>query len=91
MQEPAFLALLPNVSADDVINRLRGKLAVVPGATLFLQSAQDLTIGGRQSNAQYQYTLQGEDSERAEQLGAAAVGKNARPARTARREYRSAG
>jgi multidrug efflux pump len=50
----------PNVSADDVINRLRGKLAVVPGATLYLQSYQDLTIGGRQSNAQYQYTLQGE-------------------------------
>src|SRR5208282_4344937 len=51
----------PNVTADDVINRLRGRLAVVPGATLFLQSAQDLTIGGRQSNAQYQYTLQGEN------------------------------
>jgi multidrug efflux pump len=50
-----------NVSADDVINRLRGKLAVVPGATLYLQSFQDLTIGGRQSNAQYQYTLQGEN------------------------------
>ncbi len=49
------------VTADDVINRLRGKLAVVPGATLYLQSYQDLTIGGRQSNAQYQYTLQGED------------------------------
>ncbi|MBZ5681160.1 MAG: multidrug efflux RND transporter permease subunit [Acidobacteriia bacterium] len=51
----------PNVSADDVINRLRGKLAVVPGATLFLQSAQDLTIGGRFGGAQYQYTLQGEN------------------------------
>jgi multidrug efflux pump len=51
----------PNVTADNVINRLRGRLAVVPGATLYLQSAQDLTIGGRQSNAQYQYTLQGED------------------------------
>ena len=49
------------ITADDVINRLRNKLAVVPGATLFLQSAQDLTIGGRQSNAQYQYTLQGEN------------------------------
>jgi multidrug efflux pump len=47
-----------NVTADDVINRLRGKLAVVPGATLILQSAQDLTIGGRFGNAQYQYTLQ---------------------------------
>ena len=51
----------PIVTADQIINRLRGKLAVVPGATLYLQSAQDLTIGGRQSNAQYQYTLQGED------------------------------
>ena len=46
------------VTADDVINRLRGKLAVVPGATLILQSAQDLTIGGRHGNAEYQYTLQ---------------------------------
>ena len=49
------------VSADDVINRLRGKLAVVPGATLFLQVQQDLTIGGRYGQAQYQYTIQGED------------------------------
>jgi len=46
------------VSADEVINRLRGKLAVVPGATLILQSQQELTIGGRFGNAQYQYTLQ---------------------------------
>jgi multidrug efflux pump len=46
------------VTADDVINRLRGKLAVVPGATLIMQAAQDLTIGGRFGNAQYQYTLQ---------------------------------
>jgi hydrophobe/amphiphile efflux-1 (HAE1) family protein len=45
-------------TADDVINRLRGKLAVVPGATLIMQSYQDLTIGGRFGNAQYQYTLQ---------------------------------
>jgi multidrug efflux pump len=56
-----FWQSCPNVIADNVINRLRGKLSAVPGATLFLQSAQDLTIGGRQSNAQYQYTLQGED------------------------------
>src|SRR6202789_4050298 len=48
------------ISADDVINRLRGKLAVVPGATLFLQTQQDLTIGGRYRQAQYQYTIQGE-------------------------------
>jgi multidrug efflux pump len=56
-----FWQSCPTVTADNVINRLRGKLSVVPGATLYLQSAQDLTIGGRQSNAQYQYTLQGED------------------------------
>jgi multidrug efflux pump len=60
-----FVTLKPvgerKVTADQVINRMRGKLAVVPGATLFLQAAQDLTIGGRQSNAQFQYTLQGED------------------------------
>ena len=49
------------LSADDVINRLRGKLAVVPGATLFFQTQQDLTIGGRYGQAQYQYTIQGED------------------------------
>ena len=49
------------VSADDVINRLRGKLAVVPGATLILQSSQELSIGGRYGNAQYQYTLQSAD------------------------------
>jgi multidrug efflux pump len=53
-----FWERCPNVTADDVINRKRGKLAVVPGATLILQSAQDLTIGGRFGNAQYQYTLQ---------------------------------
>jgi len=53
-----FWQSCPTVTADDVINRLRGKLAVVPGATLILQSAQDLTIGGRFGKAQYQYTLQ---------------------------------
>jgi multidrug efflux pump len=59
-----FIMLKPlgerKVSADQVIGRLRGKLAHVPGATLFLQSAQDLQIGGRLGNAQYQYTLQSE-------------------------------
>ncbi len=53
-----FWQRCPVVTADDVINRLRAKLSVVPGATLILQSAQDLTIGGRSGNAQYQYTLQ---------------------------------
>jgi multidrug efflux pump subunit AcrB len=56
-----FWQSCPNVTADDVIDRLRDKLNVVPGATLFLQASQDLTIGGRLGAAQYQYTLQGED------------------------------
>ena len=59
-----FISLKPlnerKVNADAVINRLRGKLAVVPGATLFMQSAQDIRAGGRAGNAQYQYTLQGD-------------------------------
>jgi len=59
-----FVSLKPleerGVSADQVIARLRPKLASVPGATLYLQAMQDLRIGARRSNAQYQYTLQGE-------------------------------
>ena len=49
------------ITADQVIGDCDAKLAVVPGATLYMQSAQDLTIGGRMSQAQYQYTLQGEN------------------------------
>ncbi len=45
-------------SAEQVINRLRGKLARIPGATLYMQAAQDIRVGGRGSNSQYQYTLQ---------------------------------
>ena len=59
-----FVSLKPRaergVSADQVMARLRGKLARVPGATLFLQAVQDIRVGGRQSNALYQYTLQGD-------------------------------
>jgi HAE1 family hydrophobic/amphiphilic exporter-1 len=47
-----------NSTADQVINRLRPQLAQVPGATLFMQAAQDLNVGGRTSRTQYQYTLQ---------------------------------
>jgi multidrug efflux pump len=60
-----FISLKPleerKISADLIIARLRPKLARVPGATLFLQAAQDLRIGGRQSNAQYQFTMQGDN------------------------------
>ncbi len=45
------------ISADAIINRLRPHLTAVTGATLYLQAAQDISIGGRQGNAQYQYTL----------------------------------
>ncbi|RZN32290.1 efflux RND transporter permease subunit [Bradyrhizobium sp. Leo121] len=57
-----FVSLRPleqrKVGADQVIARLRRELATVPGATLFLQSVQDIRVGGRLSSAQYQYTLQ---------------------------------
>jgi multidrug efflux pump len=49
------------VAADQVVNRLRRKLTSVPGATLFLQVQQDIQVGGRGSDAQYQYTLSDED------------------------------
>ncbi len=48
-------------SPDEIIGRLRGKLAPIPGATLYLQSYQDLRIGARSSSTQYQYTLQDDD------------------------------
>ena len=58
-----FVSLKPlgerNISADRVIARLRREMAVIPGATLFLQAVQVIRVGGRASNAQYQFTLQG--------------------------------
>jgi multidrug efflux pump len=62
-----FIALKPlaqrpgRVSADAVVNRLRGKLSSVPGAQLILQVQQEFQIGGRGSDAQYQYTLSDEN------------------------------
>jgi multidrug efflux pump len=50
------------VSAAQVVQRLRPKLNRVSGARLFLQAVQDLHIGGRQSAAEYQYTLTSEDT-----------------------------
>jgi multidrug efflux pump len=62
-----FVSLVPlsqrHISADGVIARLRREMAVIPGATLFLQAVQDIRVGGRASNAQYQYTLQGSNLE----------------------------
>jgi multidrug efflux pump len=60
-----FVSLKPlaerQISADQVIARLRGKSSGVPGAQLFMQASQDLRLGGRQSGAQYQFTLQGDN------------------------------
>ena len=49
-------------TADEVIARLRPKLNAVPGGRLYLQSVQDIRVGGRQSNAQYQFTLLGDST-----------------------------
>ncbi|MGH8202355.1 MAG: efflux RND transporter permease subunit, partial [Steroidobacteraceae bacterium] len=48
-------------NADQIIRRLRKEIATVPGATIYLQSAQDVNVGGRTSRTQYQYTLQDAD------------------------------
>ncbi|MBZ5543928.1 MAG: efflux RND transporter permease subunit, partial [Acidobacteriia bacterium] len=60
-----FISLKPpterSVTADQVIARLRPKLAKVPGATLYMQAAQDVRVGGRMSNAQYQFTMRGDN------------------------------
>jgi multidrug efflux pump len=60
-----FASLKPNDqrkhSADQIIGQLRKATAKIPGASLYLQAVQDLRIGGRTSNAQYQYTLRGDD------------------------------
>jgi len=62
-----FISLKPlnerGVSAEQVIERLRRPLSQVAGASLFLQSVQEIRIGGRQSNSQYQYTLLSDDLE----------------------------
>jgi multidrug efflux pump len=60
-----YAALKPlderKISSSQVINRLRPKLATIPDAMTFLQAGQDLRLGGRQSNAQFQYTIQSDN------------------------------
>src|SRR5260370_25047107 len=62
-----FFSLTPlserKISADLVIRRLRSEMAQVPGATLFLQAVQDIRVGGRAANAQYQFSLQADTVE----------------------------
>jgi multidrug efflux pump len=60
-----FISLKPQeergITADQVIGRLRRQLASVEGASVFLQATQDLRVGGRGGNAQYQYTIQSDN------------------------------
>ncbi len=60
-----FMSLKPiserKVSSSQVIDRLRPKMLSVPGVTVFMNAGQDLRIGGRMSNAQYQYTIQSDN------------------------------
>jgi len=60
-----FISLKPleqrKSTADQIIARLRPRLAKVPGATLYLSAAQDLRVGGRQSNAAYQFTMRSDN------------------------------
>jgi multidrug efflux pump len=62
-----FMGLKPlaqrKVSSSQVIDRLRPKMLSVPGVTAFMQAGQDLRIGGRMGNAQYQYTIQSDNMQ----------------------------
>src|SRR4029077_4146854 len=65
-QGRVFIALKPererDVSADEIIRRLQRNLARIQGITLYMQAAQDITIGARLTQTQYQYTLTDADS-----------------------------
>jgi multidrug efflux pump len=59
-----FVSLKPieqRKTIDEVIARLRPQLGRIPGATLYLQASQDLRVGGRMSNAMYQFTMRGDN------------------------------
>jgi hydrophobe/amphiphile efflux-1 (HAE1) family protein len=74
-----YIALKPrdqrDVSADQIINRLGPQLAKIQGITLYMQAAQDITIGGRLSKTQYQYTLADADSNELNQWSATFLDK----------------
>jgi multidrug efflux pump len=73
-----FIALKPledrTKSAAQIVNDLRPKLTRLTGANTFLQAIQDIRIGGRQSPAQYQYTLQAESSAELQKYGPQLLG-----------------
>jgi len=61
--KPNAPAALRNITADQIIARLRPKLGRIPGASLYLQASQDVRVGGRFGAAQYQYTMRGDNLE----------------------------
>ena len=68
-----FISLKPldersNVSTQRVVARLRGKLNTIPGIRVFMVPAQDLRVGGRQSDSQYQFTLWSSDIDTLQKL-----------------------
>ena len=69
----AFIGLKPKserkATADEVIARLRPKLAKISGAATFLQASQDIRIGAHSSSAQYQYTLTADTSDELQKYG----------------------
>ncbi len=91
-----FVALKPledrpgRVSADQVVGRLRRKTAGVPGAQLFLQVQQDIQVGGRQADAQYQYTLSDENLNELNDWAPRFAGAHENDGATARRFVGSA-
>ncbi len=74
-----YVALKPlaerKVSAAQIINRLRPKLNRLPVASAFLQAVQDLRIGGRSSNAMYQYTIQSDNVQDLSKWGPILLGE----------------
>ena len=68
-----FMSLKPleerKINATQLIDRLRPQLAEVQGATLYLQSVQDITVGGRLGAGEYQYTIQSDNLDDLNQWG----------------------
>ncbi len=89
-----YIALKPlaerKVSAAQIIDRLRPQLNRLPVASAFLQAVQDLRIGGRSSNAMYQYTIQSDNGAGSFQVGTDPAGCDEAPARSAGRKLRPA-
>ena len=92
-QGRVFIALKPksqrDASADDVIRRLQRNLARIQGMTLYMQAAQDITVGARLTQTQYQFTLTDADANELKQWSATFLDRLKAPARDHRRRHRS--